>query len=359
MPKIWLPKHVNQNKHSFANESRMARWFGEQMLRMLLETAQDLHCQVPILYTPKGGVVHAVDGHLVGMMAGGAFTSLSDLIAEASAGKRQDFFYSKTGTASNAAGASVDLWRVATLPPSAGAAAALAAGTHNDNTTVGGPGQVDPAGGDTLHLTTMLSQATVVPNLLMMYDRLWNGLIALSSLAVQTCTLTGYPNGAGRYSTAPTSSNPGAAGNFAFVSNPAGASLSAVAHTWTLNYIDQAGNAAENAAAIAGVSGCLINCVDHALWFIPLNAGDTGIQDINSIACSVNTVAAGSPTIVLAHPLALIPQLVANQAVVMDGINSAFNLVEIKTDACPAFLEVNKPATTATTYVGQATMVSG
>jgi hypothetical protein len=62
---------------------------------------------------------------------------------------------------------------------------------------------------------------------------------------------------------------------------------------------------------------------------------------------------------VLAHPLALIPLLVANAAVVLDGINSAFNLVELKTDCAPALLEVNKPATTATTYTGQATLVSG
>lgn len=354
MTKLWLPERFNINKRREANESRMARWFGEPMLRMLQETAQDLHCMVPIMYTPNGDSVYAVDGLLLGSIRGGAFTSLSDLIAEATGGKRQDFLYSKIGTAANAAGASVDLWRVATLPASAAAAAALAAGTHNVNTTTGGLGQTDPAGGDTLHLVTHLGQSTVVPNLLMMYDRLWNGLIALSSLAVQTCTLTGYPNGAGRYSDAT-----GAKGNFAFVSNPAGATLSAVAHTWTLNYTDDAGNAAENAVALAGVSGCLINCFDHALWFIPLNAGDLGIQDINSIACSVNTVAAGSPTIVLAHPLALIPQVVANQAVVMDGINSAFNLVELETDCCPAFIEVNKPATTATTYTGQVTLVSG
>ena len=346
---------VNQNKLLFPNESRMERWFGKQMFGQLQEASAGLFCPTPIMYTPDGDAVYATESGFMGSMRGGAFTSLSDLIAEASAGKRQDFMWQKVGTATNAAGAGIDLWRVGNLPATAAAAATLAGGTHNDNTTTGGLQQTDPAGGDTLHLTTMIGQASVVPNLLMMYDRLWNGLIALSSLAAQTCTLTGYPNSTGRYSTAATS-----VGNFAFVSNPGGATFTAVGHTWTMNYTDNAGSASENAAAWTGVSGLLVNGIDHASqWYIPLNAGDTGIQDINSITCSVNTLAAGSPTMVLAHPLALMPQLVANAAVVMDGINSAFNLVELKTDAAVAFLEMPKPATTATTYIGQVTVVSG
>lgn len=355
MPKLWTPPaDRNVNKHSFANESRVARWFGEQMLRMLQETAEGLHCPTPILYTPKGSVIHAVDGLLIGAMMGGGFTSLSDLISEATTGgKRQDFLFTKIGTTGVAA-FSNSLWRVGTLPLSGAAASALAAGDHLDNTSLGAPGHADPAGGDTLHLTTLLAQASVVPNLLMMYDRLWQGLIALSDLSAQACTLTGYPNSTGRYSSAAASK-----GNFAFIANEAGATLSAVAHTWSMVYTDDAGNAAQAAAALAGISGAITNRIDHAEWFIPLLSGDYGIQDIESIACNVNTLAAGAPTIVLAHPLALIPQLVANAAVMLDGINSAFNLVELKTDCCPAFMEVKKPATTATTYTGQATLVAG
>jgi hypothetical protein len=54
----------------------------------------------------------------------------------------------------------------------------------------------------------------------------------------------------------------------------------------------------------------------------------------------------------------MIPQPVANVGVVLDGINSAFNLVEVKTDACLAFLEL-KGIGSATTYTGQVVLVSG
>lgn len=358
MTALWLPKRINQNKHSFPNESRLERWFGNEMLQMLKEAAAGCGCLVPIMGTPDGDAVYAhKDVGFMGAMRGGGFTSLSDLISEATAGKRQDFFMNKVGT-TGAVGFANSLWRVGNLPPAAAAAAALAAGTHNNNTTIGGPKQANPTGGDTLHLTTLLMQGSVAANLLMMYDRLWNGLIALSSAAAQTCTLTGYPNSTGRYSGI-AGGSAGSDGNFAFVANEGGATLSAVAHNWSLVYTDQAGNTGNAATALAGISGAIVNRIDHAGWYIPLVAGDYGISDIETITCSVATLAAGAPTIVLAHPLALVPQLVANAAVVMDGINSAFNLVELKTDACPAFMEMNKGATTATTYTGQATLVSG
>lgn len=345
---------MNINKHRFANESRMERWFGPEMFKMLQEAAAGLFSPTPIIFTPNGDSIFAIDGMLIGSIRGGGFASLSDLISEATTGgKLQNLMFNKVGT-TGAAGFANSLWRVGNTPIAASAATALAAGTHNDNTTAGGLNQVDPSGGDTLHLTTITSGATVAGQLLLLYDRLWNGLIALSDLSTQTCTLTGYPNSTGRYSTAAASP-----GNFVFVANEGGATFSAVAHTWTVVYTDNDGNVAQTAAAISGISGAIANRVDHAGFSIPLLAGDTGIQDIESIACSVNTLVAGAPTIVLAHPLALIPQPVANAGVVIDGINSAFNLVEIKTDACMAFLEISKSATTATTYNGLVTAVSG
>jgi hypothetical protein len=42
----------------------------------------------------------------------------------------------------------------------------------------------------------------------------------------------------------------------------------------------------------------------------------------------------------------------------MDGINSAFNLVEVLTDACPALIEL-KGVSSVTTYTGTITLVSG
>lgn len=326
---------------------------GREMAAAILNASLDLHIPLPISVMPQ---VSAYRGEFLPVIQGAGFSSLSDLIAEATGGKMQCRQYTKVGT-TGAVGFANSLWRVGTQPAAAAAAAALAAGTHNDNTTAGGLQQEDPSGGDTLHLTTVISSATVQGQLLLLYDRLWNGLIALSSSATQTCTLTGYPNSTGRYSGVGAAGS--SIGNFAFVANEAGATLSAVAHTWTMVYTDHEGNTAQSADALAGISGAVTNRVDHASWSIPLLTGDIGVADIESIACSVNTVAAGAPTLVLGHPLAFIPQLGANQPFVLDGINSAFNLVQIQTDACLAFMELQKSATTATTYTGQVTMVAG
>ncbi len=45
--------------------------------------------------------------------------------------------------------------------------------------------------------------------------------------------------------------------------------------------------------------------------------------------------------------------------VVIDGINSAFNLARIFDDAALAFLEVSKPTTAAATYTGSFSTVAG
>jgi hypothetical protein len=70
------------------------------------------------------------------------------------------------------------------------------------------------------------------------------------------------------------------------------------------------------------------------------------------------TNTAGVSNIVLGHALAWIPQPTASSMVVMDGINSAFNLPQVQTGACIAFIE-NKGVASATTYSGQIIMVSG
>lgn len=369
---------------SSTHACRLERWLGRDQVESISASMRGWYGPpIPIANVP-GNIYAMGDGDFCGKLRGGylssltdfafsrinrivrnwgnrqratanaGFSSLSDLISEATVnGKRQDLLFSKAGT-TGVVGNSNTLWRCGNVPPAAGAAAALAAGTHNDNTTTGGLNQVDPAGGDKLFVTTITSQASTGTNFLMLYDRLWNGLIALSSSATQTCTLTGYPNSTGRYSSAADSP-----GNFAFVSNENGATFSAVAHTWTMVYTNNAGSTNQTAAAVSGFSGAIVNRIDHAGWSIPLLGSDTGIQDIESIACNVATLADGAPTIVLGHPLVLIPQPTTNVPVVMDGINSAFNLAEIKTDAALAFLELMKGATTATTYSGDVIAVAG
>lgn len=120
---------------------------------------------------------------------------------------------------------------------------------------------------------------------------------------------------------------------------------------------DQAGNAAENAPALAGIISSAVGRIPHTPWFIPLNAADTGMRTVTQITFSA-AAASGVSNLVMGHPLAFLPCPVANSMMVLDGINSAFNLVRILSGACLAFLEM-KGVGTATTYNGQVIMVSG
>jgi hypothetical protein len=67
--------------------------------------------------------------------------------------------------------------------------------------------------------------------------------------------------------------------------------------------------------------------------------------------CSSASVT-GAVDFTIGHPLAFIPVPLANFLSILDGINSAFNLARIFDDACLAFIEPLKAATTATTYSG-------
>ena len=62
---------------------------------------------------------------------------------------------------------------------------------------------------------------------------------------------------------------------------------------------------------------------------------------------------------IIGHPLAILPQPQVNVPYILDGINSAFNLVKIETGACLSLLEYFKSATGAATYSGLIQVVSG
>jgi hypothetical protein len=123
--------------------------------------------------------------------------------------------------------------------------------------------------------------------------------------------------------------------------------------------MDQDGNTAEAAAAVAARVSAAVQTIPltQPLWFIPLNAGDTGARKITNVQSSgANT---GVVDWIIGHPLAILPQPQVNVPFILDGINSAFNLVQIQTDACLALLEYFKSATGAATYNGMIQVVSG
>jgi len=321
---------------------RLTRWLGREQVEHLASLQRGFLFPIPLLNVP--GHVFVYDGDYYGEIVGGGFASLSDLISEATTGgKRQDFYFSKTATLS-VLGANGSLWNVGTRPGAAGLPAARPGGAVPTNATTGAFGQSNAAGGDTLHITTAFAQGSAGPSTLLLYDRIFHaGTINHNTASAQT--ITGVPT---RYAT---TTSPG---NFAFLEVTT--VLPNTAHTITMQYTDQDGNTAENAPAIAGVNSAAVTRIDHTPYHIPLNAGDTGLRTCTQITISAG--ASGVSNFVMGHPLAFIPCPVANNMVVLDGINSAFNLVQILDGACLALLEL-KGVATATTYNGSLIMVSG
>jgi len=281
------------------------------------------------------------------------FASLSDLIAEGTTGKARWFMFNKVGT-TGVVNVTNSLWLVGAMPAAGAAGSAAPGGRAPDDSTTGAFPFTNPTGGDTQHFTTGYPLSGVAGNTLLLYDRIFDVAKTMNSSATES--VTGVPT---RYQSSTTTDPDYAGGNFLFVE--VGTVLAATAHNWTVcQYRDEAGNDAQTLPSLTGNSGAIANRLDHPVgqWFAPLATGDTGIKDLHQMQCSA-AVATGTINFVIGHPIAWMPCPVANMICIADGINTAFNLTRIFDDACLAFLEVCKPATTATTYNGQFMTVAG
>lgn len=281
------------------------------------------------------------------------FASLSDLIAEGTAGKRTFYNFLKSGTTGVVA-ASNSLWRVGAMPAAGAAASAAPGGIAPTDATTGAYPFTNPTGGDTQHFTVGYPTASVAGNTLLLYDRIF--AVAKTMNSTGTESVTGVPS---RYQGTTGGAANSAEGNFLFIET--GTALAATAHNWTVCiYTDQSGNGTITLPTVTGNSANIINRLDQptSTWFCPLATDDTGIQQLDQMQCSA-AVATGAIDFVIGHPIAWMPCPIANLCCVADGINTSFNLVRIYDDAALAFLEITKPATTATTYTGSFESVAG
>lgn len=285
------------------------------------------------------------------------FASLSDLISEmTTGGKGQQLAWTKTGP-TKVVGSASSLWRVGTWPAAGTVGAAAPGGTAYTSATTGALAFNNPAvGGDTTHLVGMQTIGSL-QNSLLLYDRLF--AVAKTINSTLTEAVTGVPT---RYQNTTAGQPDSIAGNFLSVHVTA-TSLANTAHNWTVcTYTDQTG-AASTLPSVAGNPGAVATIADrvdlpNGTFFAPLETGDTGIKALTQMQCSA-LVATGSCEFVIGHPLAFQPIPLANVVCLLDGINSAFNLVRIFDNACLAFMELAAPATTATTYTGSVSIVSG
>lgn len=379
------------NKRLSAHSGRLERWFGaekiESVSRAMLHGGGQGNrwygAPIAIASAP-GDILVGPDGDFVGNFMDGAqacakqrfedilkrehrrrfaragmrrgehggFASYSDLVAEATAGKRFGFLFNKVGTTGVAA-ATNSLWRVGNQPAAGSASSAAPGGIAPTDATTGAFPFTNPTNPDTQHLVSASVVATVGGNTLLAYDRIFGVAKTMSSTATEA--VTGVPT---RYQSTTGGAADSAEGNFLFIE--CGTALGATAHNWTTcTYTDQSGNTGATLPSVTGNSSNIVNRLDQptGTWFCPLASGDTGIQKLTQMQCSASVT--GAIDFVIGHPLAFLICPVANYVCAWDGLNTAFSLVRVFDDAAIAFLEITKPATTATTYSGMITSVAG
>lgn len=367
----------------FTHSAKLERWLGKEYVANMSKSMEKWYGPpIPVAGVP-GNVWAMKGGDFCGPIEGGGFanlsdflvqrtnrifreaarkshgklnmgfSSLSDLISEATTGgKSQMLCFTKAGTA-GVATRSNSLWPVGAVPAIGAAGGTTGTGAARTRSTTGALHQLDAGSGDTLHLTTMVVQASVAGQMLLVYDRLWD-MTHTMTVDPRSCDAANPPT---RYQSAGT-----APGNF--ISGEVTTVLPAATPTVTFDYVDEGGANTTGPALSTIASAAAVNTIPFTgpNWFYPLDPADTGVISLQNSANAVNlsaAMASGVVTWFIGHPLAFVPVPLANTPVILDGINSAFNLQRIYDDACVTFLEISKSATTATNWWGQITMVSG
>lgn len=292
------------------------------------------------------------------MLSVGAFNSVDAVVAAYTGAKGQQIVFNKTGTAPTAILGAMDMWTKAGYPAAGAAAAAAPGGTVPTSASTGAIALRNIGSAGNMHYLNWSLAASVINNSLLLYDRIFavaagNALTTGAEIAV-----TGVPT---RYQNATPGDLSYIGGNFAFPSNSSPTvALAATAHNWDagggagvgMRYTDEGGNAT-NMPLIAGISACAGAQIDLVLgsWFAPLAAGDVGVQNLINMSASA-AVATGAVDWVIGHPIAINCCPVANVACLDDGLYTSMNLAHIEDSACLGFIELPKPATTATLYNG-------
>lgn len=284
-------------------------------------------------------------------MAYAGFASISDSLQRASQGYSQRLAFNKAGP-TGVVGVTSSLWRVGPQPAAGSAGAAAPGGTAHADANTGALAFANPAAG-TNHLVGADVAASVINNTLLLYDRLFS--VAKTMNSTTTEAVTGVPT---RYQSGTATADDYIGDNFGFV-EVGGTALAATAHNWTVcTYTDQ-GSASSTLPSLTGNSGAIVDRLDHPTqqWFAPLESGDVGIKAWTQMQCSA-AVATGAINFVIGHPLGFMSFPVINSVLPFDWLTNRDQSPRIYDDACLAFLEPLKPATTATTYTGRIVMTN-
>lgn len=246
-----------------------------------------------------------------------AITTRDALIAALAAGQKKDFF--KPSQTSEGAGTWSSLWRGAGIPP-AGAIPPVytaGAGYAPDDSTLG----AFPFTNNLQSYLLQLQATGATVGKLIVYDRLWacSGMTLNASGTLTVTTPGSLPRGdsltgAGVEAWGEIYSAPGATGA-----------------TWTLNYLNQDGNAgASNYTHPANAE-----TVGQMFPWVRAN-GDTGIRSVVDVYKSAASGALGDLGITLLRRIAEVPFTLANVGDIFDAFY--LGMPQIYDDACLAFM---------------------
>jgi hypothetical protein len=359
-----------------AHSQRLETWLGRDMVELLSSKMRGFHGG-PIPVCATGGILATPDGDFVARdprsLFGaesslvqwiedqerarrvrvarmkkqlGAITSANGLWASIGNGKRQDVAIAKTGV-TGVANVSNGLWDVG-AQPSAGSTSAAPAGSSPTNATTGAMRFTTPNGGDSFYIIGATLVATVGNNFVLAYDRFFQ---VNHNIATDPQAVSGVP---ARYQST--------AAHGTFITVNVTTALGTGTPTYDITYVDSDGNTAEASAAQTIVASSIARRFPFAAsvgngWWFPLNSGDRGVRSITNL--NLSAASTGNVDVVLGKPAMWIPTPIANQPVKFDATLSALDFAEISTTACIAFMEINKGATTATSYSGSMTFLAG
>lgn len=284
--------------------------------------------------------------------AGAGFASISDALARASAGYKQNLHngaISKSGPTGVVSSAH-SLWRVGTQPVAGTVGSAAPGGLAPSKSTTGAMVFNNPSSG-TLHLTGADMSASVINNAIMLYDRIFQVAKTINSTATES--VTGVPT---RYQSSVATNADYAGGNFLQMQMTA-TGYANTAHNWTVcRYRNQAGTDTITLPTLAGNPGAVAGIADRMdmpvnTWFAPLASGDVGVMDLDQMQCSA-AVATGSLDFVIGHPIGIMAFPVINIPLPFDWLTNRDQAPRIFDDAALALFEFPKPAATATVYNG-------
>jgi hypothetical protein len=261
-----------------------------------------------------------------------AITDLSELINLQSGGNNgnpENIFFQKTPRVSGVtvttpvSGRGCSLWTYDGMP--AGGAVPTT-GSIPDRTTQGAIPFTPATGGRDKH-SIGASITSLSAGVYLLYDRLFHiGGLSGTSTAAQTVQGSPASPALTRYT--------GGTGNIAFyeIYTQIGNS----SRTLTMTYTNQAGTGSRTSTAI-NIGGSSFREVTR-MQRIPLDAGDSGIQSIQTVQLNVSTGLAGDFGITIAQPLAWIPVNVVGTMGWRDYTTGLPGIPVIDPDACLALM---------------------